>query len=85
MFIWSEDTVTGEKEYVGSFGIISGALAIDQLVFTTSEDFKTFSGLSSHDDTFYSEMTIAMDTFMRFSIPLAPRLVGSEFQYNFIF
>ena len=85
IFVWSYDTVTGEKEYVGSFGIVSGALAIDQLVFTSPHHHRVFSGLNSHDETFYSEMAGVMNIFMRFSLPLAPMTKESEPHYDFIF
>ena len=85
LFLWSFDTITGEKEYVGSFGIISGALTPDRLVFTTSEHFRKFTSISSYDKTFHNDISAVMRMFLRYSLPLVPKTRGSEIHYNFIF
>jgi hypothetical protein len=85
IFVFSYDIESGQKEYVGNFGILNGALSIDQLIFTTSRHFKVFSSLSSHDDTFYRSIGLIMEMFARFSLPLAPQTKGSEAQYDFLF
>lgn len=84
-FVWTQDMVSGEIESIGNFGILGGALNIDQLFFSSQGHHRTFSSISAYDEVFHNEIGSIMNLFRRYQLPLTPKTKDSLNYYNFIF
>ncbi|KKL12566.1 hypothetical protein LCGC14_2534490 [marine sediment metagenome] len=84
-FLWSYDTVSGETEFVGNFGILGGAINKDQLHFSSKRKYRAFSSISSYEENFHNAIERVINIFMRSQLPLTPVTRNSLKYYNFIF
>ncbi len=85
LFLWTQDIVSGETEFISNFGILGGALNIDQLYFSSIGYHRTFSSISTYDEDFHNEIESVMNLFLKYQLPLTPVTKNSLNFYNFIF